>query len=74
MAQKISLRDYQRELAERLRLADSARSPSKLGLEIGTESWLVDRIVTLTLEMATRAGWRSPTRNITAGRWPTAPP
>lgn len=42
MAQKISLRDYQRELAERLRLADSARSPSKLGLEIGTESWLVD--------------------------------
>ena len=42
MAQKISLRDYQRELAERLRLADSARSPSKLGLEVGTESWLVD--------------------------------
>ena len=42
MAQKISLRDYQRELAERLRLADSARSPSKLGREIGTESWLVD--------------------------------
>src|SRR5688572_32936330 len=42
MAQRISLRDYQRELAERLRLADSARSASKLGLEAGTESWLVD--------------------------------
>jgi len=42
MAQRISLRDYQRELAERLRLADSARGASKLGLEIGTESWLVD--------------------------------
>jgi twitching motility protein PilI len=42
MAQRISLRDYQRELAERLRLADSARSPSKLGMEVGTERWLVD--------------------------------
>ncbi len=42
MAQRISLRDYQRELAERLRLADSARSASKLGLEAGTESWLLD--------------------------------
>jgi len=42
MAQRISLRDYQRELAERLREADSARSASKLGLQVGAESWLID--------------------------------
>ena len=44
MTQRISLRDYQRELAERLRLADSARSASKLGLQVGTQSWLVDLV------------------------------
>lgn len=44
MAQRISLRDYQRELAERLRVADSARSASKLGLRVGTQSWLVDLV------------------------------
>lgn len=42
MAQRISLRDYQRELAERLRLADSARSASKLGVQAGAQSWLID--------------------------------
>jgi twitching motility protein PilI len=42
MAQRISLRDYQRELAERLRLADSARSASKLGVQIGEQNWLID--------------------------------
>jgi twitching motility protein PilI len=41
---RISLRDYQRELAERLRHADSARSASKLGLQAGTERWLVDLV------------------------------
>ena len=42
MAQRISLRDYQRELAERLREADSARSASKLGVQVGAQSWLID--------------------------------
>jgi twitching motility protein PilI len=42
MAQRISLRDYQRELAERLRHADSARSASKLGVQVGEQSWLID--------------------------------
>jgi len=42
MAQRISLRDYQRELAERLRLADSARSASKLGVQVGEQNWLID--------------------------------
>jgi twitching motility protein PilI len=42
MAQRISLQDYQRELAERLRLADSARSASKLGVQVGAQSWLID--------------------------------
>ena len=44
MAQRISLRDYQRELAERLRLADSARSASKLGVQIGEQNWLIDLV------------------------------
>ena len=41
---RISLRDYQRELAERLRQADSARSASKLGVQVGAQSWLVDLV------------------------------
>jgi twitching motility protein PilI len=39
---RISLRDYQRELAERLRNADSARAASKLGVQVGEQSWLID--------------------------------
>lgn len=43
MAARISLRDYQRELAERLRGAQAgAMSASKLGLQVGQEAWLVD--------------------------------
>jgi twitching motility protein PilI len=42
MAAKTSLRDYQRELAERLRSAGSGATASKLGLQIGDEAWLVD--------------------------------
>ena len=42
MAQRISLRDYQRELAERLRQADSARAASKLGVQVGHQNWLID--------------------------------
>jgi twitching motility protein PilI len=44
MAQRISLRDYQKELAERLRQADSARSASKLGVQVGAQSWLIDLV------------------------------
>lgn len=42
MAGKSSLRDYQRDLVERLRSADGGRVASKLGLQVGSESWLVD--------------------------------
>jgi len=41
---RISLREYQRELAERLRLADSARSASKLGVQVGEQNWLIDLV------------------------------
>ena len=41
---RLSLRDYQRELAERLRQADSARSASKLGVQVGRETWLIDLV------------------------------
>jgi twitching motility protein PilI len=42
MAGKSSLRDYQRDLVERLRNADGSHVASKLGLQVGGESWLVD--------------------------------
>ena len=42
MAEKLSLRDYQRDLAERLRAADGSRAASMLALQIGEEGWLVD--------------------------------
>lgn len=42
MAARISLRDYQRELAARLQSAASRHTASKLGLQVGAESWLVD--------------------------------
>lgn len=42
MAEKLSLRDYQRDLAQRLRAAGAARSASLLALQVGPEGWLVD--------------------------------
>jgi twitching motility protein PilI len=42
MAEKLSLRDYQRDLAERLRAAETSRSSSKLALQVGEEGWLID--------------------------------
>jgi twitching motility protein PilI len=42
MAARISLRDYQRELAARLQSAGSRHAASKLGLQVGVEAWLVD--------------------------------
>ena len=42
MAARTSLRDYQRELSARLQSAGSGRAATKLGLQVGAESWLVD--------------------------------
>jgi twitching motility protein PilI len=42
MAERVSLRDYQRELAERLKQAGSAGTASKLAVQAGAERWLVD--------------------------------
>jgi len=42
VAARTSLRDYQRELAARLKGAGSGRVATKLGLQAGAESWLVD--------------------------------
>ncbi len=42
MAEKLSLRDYQRDLAQRLRAAETTHSASLLALQVGQEGWLVD--------------------------------
>jgi twitching motility protein PilI len=42
MAARLSLRDYQRDLAERLRNAQAGQSASMLGLQVDDEAWLVD--------------------------------
>jgi twitching motility protein PilI len=42
VAERLSLKDYQRALAERLREAGAGRMASKLGVQLGTETWLVD--------------------------------
>jgi twitching motility protein PilI len=42
MAERLSLKDYQRELATRLREAGAGRMASKLGMQVGSETWLVD--------------------------------
>jgi twitching motility protein PilI len=42
MAQRISLRDYQRELVERLRAPEAGRIASKLAVQAGGDGWLVE--------------------------------
>jgi twitching motility protein PilI len=42
MAERTSLRDYQRALAERLRGGEGRVAASKLGVRVGAENWLVD--------------------------------
>jgi twitching motility protein PilI len=42
MTERTSLRDYQRELAERLRDGGGDRATSKLGVQVGNDNWLVD--------------------------------
>lgn len=42
MAERLSLKDYQRALAERLREAGAGRMASKLGVQLASETWLVD--------------------------------
>jgi twitching motility protein PilI len=39
---RTSLRDYQRELAERLKIAQAGRAASRLGVQAGEERWLVE--------------------------------
>jgi twitching motility protein PilI len=41
MAARTSLRDYQRELSERLKGASAGRAASRLGVQAGAEAWLV---------------------------------
>ena len=41
MAVRTSLRDYQRELAERLKGAAAGGAASRLGVQAGAEAWLV---------------------------------
>jgi twitching motility protein PilI len=41
MAARTSLRDYQRELSERLKGAAAGRAASRLGVQAGSEPWLV---------------------------------
>lgn len=42
MADKPSLREYQRDLSARLVNLDAGQSASRLGLQIGAEKWLID--------------------------------
>ena len=42
MAERTSLRDYQRALVERLRGGEDRVATSKLGVVVGAENWLVD--------------------------------
>ena len=42
MESRTSLRDYQRDLAERLRSAQGAVNASMLGVQVDDEAWLVD--------------------------------
>ena len=42
MDARTSLRDYQRDLAERLRSAQGAANASMLGVQVDDEAWLVD--------------------------------
>ena len=42
MTASTSLRDYQRTLSARLVNPDAAQSASKLGVQVGTQRWLID--------------------------------
>jgi len=42
VAERLSLKDYQRELVNRLKEAGAGRMASKLGMQLGSETWLVD--------------------------------
>ncbi len=42
MADRPSLREYQRNLSARLLNLEAGRSASKLGLQVGAEKWLID--------------------------------
>jgi twitching motility protein PilI len=42
MAERVSLRDYQKQLAERLRSPEAGATASKLALQAGADGWLVE--------------------------------
>lgn len=42
MADKVSLREYQRNLSARLVNLEAAQAASKLGLQVGNDRWLID--------------------------------
>lgn len=42
MAERISLRDYQKQLAERLRSPEAGATASRLALQAGADGWLVE--------------------------------
>jgi twitching motility protein PilI len=44
MAERVSLRDYQRDLVERLRASEGVHSTAKLAVQVGSEGWLVDLV------------------------------
>ncbi len=44
MAERVSLRDYQRDLVARLRASEGAQTTAKLAVQVGSEGWLVDLV------------------------------
>lgn len=44
MAEKVSLREYQRNLSARLVNLESGQAASKLGLQVGNDRWLIDLV------------------------------
>jgi twitching motility protein PilI len=44
MAERVSLRDYQRDLVARLRASGGGQTTSKLAVQVGEEGWLVDLV------------------------------
>ena len=82
MTARLSLRDYQRDLAERLRNAEAGQSASMLGLQVDDDAWLVDLrdagevipVPPITPLPLTRPWFRgSPTSAATSTAWSISP-
>ena len=83
MAQRTSLKDYQRELAERFKTAQAGGALSKLGVQIDDEAWLVDlteagEVIPVPPSRRSRSRARgsraSRTSAATSTAWSTFPP